>query len=234
MIDTEQQTDNDIKDTIKGWMEKRVNEIHTAIPGKIIEYDPATNKAKVQPIRKFKMQDFRELEFPIIHDVPLHFPLSYGAKAGLTLPIKPDDLCLIIFQESQIDDFLSQSDNSMDLRKHSLNDAIAIPGVYPFVEAGEETHPDSVCLKMKDTEVWLNEEEIVAYIPETKFRMTKDEATLEVGGSKIWLNESEFAGNVGGTEFSFSGGDLVVNGISHCHHVHGGVERGGAKTNEPE
>lgn len=37
-----------------------------------------------------------------------------------------------------------------------------------------------------------------------------------------------------GTNATFGGGDLVVNGISLVHHVHGGITRGGAKTNEPE
>lgn len=37
-----------------------------------------------------------------------------------------------------------------------------------------------------------------------------------------------------GTTAKFSGGDLKVNGISLVHHVHGGITRGGAKTNEPE
>ena len=37
-----------------------------------------------------------------------------------------------------------------------------------------------------------------------------------------------------GTSATFGGGDLVVNGISLVHHVHGGITRGGANTNEPE
>ena len=36
-----------------------------------------------------------------------------------------------------------------------------------------------------------------------------------------------------GTTATFGGGDLVVNGISLVHHVHPGVERGGASTDEP-
>jgi hypothetical protein len=86
-----------------------------------------------------------------------------------------------------MDDFVSQNENSQDLRKHSLNDAVAIPGVYPFAYGGETSHPDSVCIKM--------------------------------GSAEVWLNEGELSGSVGGTSFSFSGGDLVVNGISHCHHT---------------
>lgn len=36
-----------------------------------------------------------------------------------------------------------------------------------------------------------------------------------------------------GTTAAFGGGDLVVNGISLVHHVHGGITRGGANTDQP-
>ena len=36
-----------------------------------------------------------------------------------------------------------------------------------------------------------------------------------------------------GTDAEFSNGDLVVNGISVVHHVHGGIDRGNSNTNEP-
>jgi len=37
-----------------------------------------------------------------------------------------------------------------------------------------------------------------------------------------------------GTNVSIGGGDLVVNGISVVHHVHGGITRGGANTDQPQ
>ena len=41
--------------------------------------------------------------------------------------------------------------------------------------------------------------------------------------------------NVGGTlAINSSSGDVVVNGISLVHHVHGGVQSGGATTGTPE
>jgi len=190
MIDMAQ-SDNEVKSIIKGWMDTRVNNIHTALPGKIVSYDAKTNRAQVQPIGKFKTEDSRELDYPVIHNVPVCFPVSMGGQAGVSLPIQRDDMCLLVFQESQTDDFVGQNNNSTDMRRHSLNDAVAIPGVYPFGIGGEISHPESVCIKM--------------------------------GSAEIWLNEREFSGNVGGTTFSFSGGDLVVNGISSVNHTHMGV-----------
>ena len=57
---------------------------------------------------------------------------------------------------------------------------------------------------------------------------------LFFGSSKVTLDGSGFHGQLSdGTNFNFSGGDLVVNGISLTKHTHGGVETGGANTSKP-
>ena len=124
------QSDNEIKDIIKDWIKTGIGEAHTAIPGKIINYDAGSNKAKVKPVGKYKVSDGRSLEFPIIHDVPVVFPLGMGGKAGMTFPVVAGDGCLIIFSESQMDDFLNEGYDSEDLRDHDMRDAICIPGLY--------------------------------------------------------------------------------------------------------
>ena len=54
-------------------------------------------------------------------------------------------------------------------------------------------------------------------------------------GSLVVLNSSSMTINLAdGTNVSIGGGDLVVNGISVVHHVHGGITRGGAKTDQPQ
>lgn len=53
-------------------------------------------------------------------------------------------------------------------------------------------------------------------------------------GSLVVLNSSSMTINLAdGTSVSIGGGDLVVNGISLVHHVHGGITRGGANTDQP-
>jgi hypothetical protein len=43
------QTSNEVKTIIKGWMDSRVSNIHTAMPGQIVSYNPSPNRASVQP-----------------------------------------------------------------------------------------------------------------------------------------------------------------------------------------
>ena len=53
-------------------------------------------------------------------------------------------------------------------------------------------------------------------------------------GALVVLNSSSMTINLtDGTSVSIGGGDLVVNGISLVHHVHGGVDPGGSDTAEP-
>ena len=58
---------------------------------------------------------------------------------------------------------------------------------------------------------------------------------LFFGSSKVTLDGTGFYGQLSdGTNFSFSGGDLVVNGISLTKHVHTGVMPGGGTTGTPQ
>ena len=62
----------------------------------------------------------------------------------MTFPIVAGDGCLLVFSEDNLDDFLSGGD-SEDRRKHSLNDAICIPGLYSGTTAGA-AHSGDTCL----------------------------------------------------------------------------------------
>ena len=54
-------------------------------------------------------------------------------------------------------------------------------------------------------------------------------------GKRVLTVPGDMTLNIGGTLLiNSSGGDVVVNGISLVHHVHGGVESGGSTTSGPE
>ena len=141
------QSPNEVKTIIKGWMDSRVSNIHTAMPGRVVSYDPSTNRASVQPNGYYKSEDGRNIQYPIIHNVPIQFPMGQGGTAGITFPINAGDGCLLVFSETQNDDFLGgNKGDSEDSRRHSLNDAIAIPGVYAGAAPSNVSHPGDVCV----------------------------------------------------------------------------------------
>lgn len=141
------QTSNEVKTIIKGWMDDHVSNIHTSMPGQIVSYNPSTNRANVQPNGAYKSEDGRNIQYPIIHNVPIQFPMGLGGTAGITFPIAAGDGCLLVFSETQNDDFLGgNKGDSPDMRRHSLNDAIAIPGVYARAAPSNVAHPGDVCV----------------------------------------------------------------------------------------
>lgn len=61
-----------------------------------------------------------------------------------------------------------------------------------------------------------------------------NEVCMFNNGSLVRLGSSMTGELADGTNFSFSGGDLKVNGISLVGHVHDGVESGGSTTGKPQ
>jgi hypothetical protein len=124
-----------IKDLVKGMLAN----VHTCMPGKIISYDPTKQKASVKPLLKRTYIDGQEMPFPVITEVPIVFPRA--GSAGLILPVNPGDFVLLLFSERTMDQWLSKGTEATTLveRQFSINDAIAIPGLFPFTESGIST-----------------------------------------------------------------------------------------------
>ena len=138
------QSENEIKDAIRTMIGRQVSNIHTAIPGTVKAYDAGSNRATVQPFGNFKTDDGRSFPYPVIYNVPVVFPTGAGGSAGVTFPIIAGDGCLLVFGEDNLDDFLLGGDSD-DRRKHALNDAICIPGLYSGTTAGA-AHSGDTCL----------------------------------------------------------------------------------------
>ena len=64
----------------------------------------------------------------------------------MTFPIKAGDSGLIIFAESQLTDFLTGTGDSEDTRRHSLNDAIFLLGLYSNAIPKAVSNPNDLCV----------------------------------------------------------------------------------------
>lgn len=111
--------------------------ISTAIPAKVLNYDPVTQNAVVQPLINNLLKDERVIPYPRLEDVPVIFPST--SKSMFTFPIEINDTVLLIFSQRSLDKWLSTQDtnsvNPDDFRKHDYSDAIAIPGLSSFPRA---------------------------------------------------------------------------------------------------
>ena len=128
-------------------------DVHTALPGTIIEYDNTLQKATVQPSLKKSYRDGTTQEMPILNNVPVIFPRAGGAS--LTFPVVQGDTCLLLFIERSTDLWKSVGGVVApdDPRKFDLSDAVAIMGLMPFSENSLSENNEDVLLTYKNSNI---------------------------------------------------------------------------------
>ena len=137
-------------------IESTTSEINTSVPGKIVSYNPKTNRATVQPIIPKKLANGETLLPPLIHEVPIMFPasgMSGGKQAGIHLPIAPGDGVKLDFSNRSLENWLSgNNDAPDDPRQFDLSDCIATPGLN---SSGFEGNGSDMVLRMGDTSLTI-------------------------------------------------------------------------------
>jgi hypothetical protein len=133
----------------------RQAQIHTAMPGTVVSYNPATNTVVVQPaiqgMRTRSDGSVHPVTIAQLHDVPVMFPGGGGHQ--LTFPIAAGDDCLVIFAERSIDFWfqLSGVQKPSDWRMHDINDGFALVGVRSQPKLPQAAiSPDTVNLRSDD------------------------------------------------------------------------------------
>lgn len=110
-----------------------VNGIHTALPGRIVDFDPETGLAEVRPSLKYRKPDGTSIDYPNITGVPVYFPQGAAQQASITYPIHAGDGCLLIVSERALDYWMYGRQTATELR-YDLTNSIALAGL--FIRAG--------------------------------------------------------------------------------------------------
>ena len=116
-----------------------LNEVHTALPGKVTAYDATNNVADVElqvSLAVFDDDDGRTYEDPpILPKVPVVWPRAGGYV--VTLPLAAGDGVLVLFSEASLAEWRmsGQKSKPTDARRHSLGYPVCIPGLFPDVSA---------------------------------------------------------------------------------------------------
>ena len=105
-----------------------IGEIHTALPGMVVSFDPRKGTAMVKPAGKYTTAEGERLEYPQIPEVPVVFPFSSSSNVGMVFPVKAGDGCLIVVSEVELDEWRSGAESSGNL-KFDLTNAVCIPGL---------------------------------------------------------------------------------------------------------
>lgn len=111
------ETSGDYLASLRALIQSEMIDLNTSISAEIVSYSGGF--ASVRPLAKKRFQDGDSLPFPVIHDVPVRWPVFAGGLAGVRGPIKAGDKCHLVFAQQA-------SDGTDDLRRHDLSDAYAL------------------------------------------------------------------------------------------------------------
>jgi hypothetical protein len=148
-------------------------DIHTALPGKVVTYDPQTQLADIQLMIKrpvFDDTDTRQMgeSFPILPSVPVRWPQAGGY--AFVLPMQPGDFVWVEFSESGTGEFRStgQESEPFDVSRHTITHPYCSPGAPPDVAA------------MTDTAVQTGERVVIGQLG-TEFQVQIGAAVIALG-----------------------------------------------------
>lgn len=221
-----------LPDLLRAAFAEQARNMHTAMPGEIVDYDSGQQRASVRPALDRNVNGAREA-LPVINNVPVIFPRSGGAF--MTFPVSAGDSCLLIFTERSLDEWKGQGGTIApdDPRAFDLSDACAIMGFSSFNAAGGS---DDVVISYGGSTVTITKDTIT--LKATKVIVDGD---FEVNGDSEMKGNVEVAGNLGVTGDMNSRGGLNITGpyVSHlgkqigATHRHTGVQTGGGTTGSP-
>jgi hypothetical protein len=117
---------------IQNAIDGALGELHTMIPGIVVEYDADKQTADIQVAIKRLTTDGEKIIIPTIRNVPIVFPRS--AAASITFPLAKNDPVMLLFSERPLDRW-RQSGGLVDPGDHRFfhqyTDAFAVPGPFP-------------------------------------------------------------------------------------------------------
>lgn len=170
-LDTSDNLTQAIRESI--WFEINTK-LHTAIPAIVTKYDSTGPKVEAKPLIKRKFNDGTELSFKSIVEVPIMFPRTNRFR--LTFPIEKGDTVLIIFCERSIETWLKTNEEQTPVNnmKYSLNNAIAIPGLFAFGKGSQINNGSKVEIAFDNANI-IFDGEIIELNGDTSFATKFDE-----------------------------------------------------------
>lgn len=120
-------------------LKSALGETYVSGPATIQDYDSTTQTASVQPNLQVTVTDedgnVTVKSRAIINHVPILFPGGGGFR--IMWPLNPGDTVLLVMSDQSLDIWKSAGGvvDPLDSRLHSINDAVAIPGLHPDSDA---------------------------------------------------------------------------------------------------
>lgn len=199
-----------------------LKDVHTMLPGQIVNFDPVEQLADIQPQLKRNI-DGELVNLPVLSQVPVRFLKS--GDFTITFPLKAGDEVALYFIERSIDNWLEdggiQSPN--DFRKFDLSDAYAVPVLYSQQQKITNFDPDNMVIKSTNgkSKITLKTDGTISM---------ETTANTEITSAKTIINNDlDVTGTITAPIIE-AATSLKISGSELKGHVHGGVTAGSANT----
>ena len=226
-----------------------MNGVRTVYPGTIKSFDVATQLATVEIAREQFFNGFKTLyeatDYPILKDVPVHFPQCGGYS--LTFPIKVGDSCLILFCDKGYDHWLYDGQTKIGkfkegvpkaeyFRNFNINDTLCIVGFNPIPSAITDFSATDVELRddSRGQRITLKPTGVIEVLSQTELDLTTPTVKVVASSAvEVTAPTTTINGDLIVNGKITSTGDTVAGGISLMTHVHSGVQGGPSNTGGP-
>jgi len=151
----------DLVKAITDTVTSMLNEVHTALPAEIVEFDPKDCTATVLPLAKMVLTNGKVIDYPQITDVPVMFQQGAGRDVSVVFPVKKGDGCLLIVSEQTLDMWRGEGEQFSEM-KYALSNAVALPGLFskPPKEIKDAIEDDCIIVTNKNLKMVISEKHI--------------------------------------------------------------------------
>jgi hypothetical protein len=146
---------------IESTVRAEIENIHTSIPGKIVDFNVNSGTATVKPYGRFKFNgEYKEM--PAISEVPVMFPYSNSSGIGIAFPVLAGDDCMLLISEVELDEWRNGAKTIVPL-KFDFTSAVAILGLckIPSQSMQQATKDKSVIISSGPTTLSISEKGLV-------------------------------------------------------------------------
>ena len=146
---------------IESTVRAEIENIHTSIPGKIVDFNVNSGTATVKPYGRFKFNgEYKEM--PAISEVPVMFPYSNSSGIGFTFPVLAGDDCMLLISEVELDEWRNGAKTIVPL-KFDFTSAVAILGLckIPSQSMQQATKDKAVIISSGSTTLSISEKGLV-------------------------------------------------------------------------
>ena len=196
-----------VEDTVRDVVNSNV---HTAMPGTILEVDEGKGLLTVKPIGSFYC-DGEEMEYPVISGVPVC--TTYASEnIAICVPVKVGDTCLLVFAEQAISAWVTDTVEAQADERFELTNCIAIPGLRKtFPEALKEANEKECAVLQcgEETRLYIKQDGVEVV---TEGHVKVEAETVEATADSVTVTAESTRVN----------GDLTVSGTVNCGRINPG------------